>query len=154
MPWSTMLQGKGSLPKLCDPFLARLYLPPPSVIQCYLSVTLPPKIWRSDLSIYDWYSVLPSRQRCKKTFSSGILIFSYKMSEICIFWIFATLWQMILKKCLFSSQVYSVGVEQCWNLFMPNMLRFAETVWKCPDFLPEMSGILDTRIPTLCPYIF
>ena len=33
---------------------------------------------------------------------------------------------------------------------MPNMLRFASIIVKCPDFSPKMSGILDTRIPTLC----
>ena len=32
--------------------------------------------------------------------------------------------------------------------FMPAILRLAATIWKCPDFLPEMSGILDTRIQT------
>ena len=30
------------------------------------------------------------------------------------------------------------------------MIRFAVTISKCPDFLPEMSGILDTRIPPFC----
>ena len=30
------------------------------------------------------------------------------------------------------------------------MLRLIATIWKCPNFLPEMSGILDTRIPTYC----
>ena len=33
---------------------------------------------------------------------------------------------------------------------MPKMLRLAATIWKCPDFLLKMSGILDTRIPTCC----
>ena len=33
---------------------------------------------------------------------------------------------------------------------MPNMLRFAPTIGKRSDFLPKMSGILDTRIPTFC----
>ena len=27
------------------------------------------------------------------------------------------------------------------------MQRSAATIWKGPDFLPEMSGILDNRIP-------
>ena len=35
-------------------------------------------------------------------------------------------------------------------IFRPNMLRLIATISKCPDFLPEMSGILDTRIPTYC----
>ena len=33
---------------------------------------------------------------------------------------------------------------------MPKMLRLAATIWKCPDFLPEISGILDTRIRPFC----
>ena len=34
------------------------------------------------------------------------------------------------------------------------MLRLSATVWKCPDFLPEMSGILDTRILPFCNSAF
>jgi len=34
--------------------------------------------------------------------------------------------------------------------FMSNMLRLVATIEKCPDFFAEMSGILDTRIPTFC----
>ena len=30
------------------------------------------------------------------------------------------------------------------------MLRLIAAIMKCPDFLPEMSGILNTRIPTYC----
>ena len=30
------------------------------------------------------------------------------------------------------------------------MLGLIATIQKCPDFPPEMSGILDTRIPTYC----
>ena len=30
------------------------------------------------------------------------------------------------------------------------MRRLIATIWKYPDFLQEMSGILDTRIPTYC----
>ena len=33
---------------------------------------------------------------------------------------------------------------------MPKMLRLAATIWKCPDFFSEMSGILVTRIPPFC----
>ena len=40
--------------------------------------------------------------------------------------------------------------QHCFIHFVPNMLRLAATIWECPDFLPEMSGILDTRIPTYC----
>ena len=28
--------------------------------------------------------------------------------------------------------------QQCCSLCMQNMLRFAATIWKCPDFLPEI----------------
>ena len=43
-----------------------------------------------------------------------------------------------------------VRSQRCWSLSMPEMLRLAATIWKCPDFLQDMSGILDTRIPTYC----
>ena len=33
---------------------------------------------------------------------------------------------------------------------MPSILRLASTIHKCPDFFPEMSGNLDTKIPTFC----
>ena len=33
------------------------------------------------------------------------------------------------------------------------MLRLIATISKRPDFLPEMSGILDIRIPTYCNYV-
>ena len=32
---------------------------------------------------------------------------------------------------------------------MSNIIILAETILKCLNFLPEMSGILDTRIPTV-----
>ena len=62
---------------------------------------------------------------------------------------------MILNECVFSSLFNSFGVEVChksaeFKSFMPNMLRFAPTIRKCPDLLPKMSGILDTRLPTFC----
>ena len=79
------------------------------------------------------------KQICKKIFLCLVSGFSH----------------MKFVKCLFSSQIYSFGVKLCQNqkncsLFMPNMLGLAATIWKCPDFLPEMSGILDTRIPPFC----
>ena len=43
-----------------------------------------------------------------------------------------------------------VSYKQHCSLSMPNMLRLVSTIWKCPDFLPEMSGFLDTRIPPFC----
>ena len=35
-------------------------------------------------------------------------------------------------------------------LFRPHMLRLIGCIWKSPNFLAEMSFILDTRIPTYC----
>ena len=37
---------------------------------------------------------------------------------------------------------------------MPIKLRFTAIFWKCPDFLSEMSGILNTRMPTYCNSAF
>ena len=45
--------------------------------------------------------------------------------------------------------IWSLIVWFCIH-FSPNMLRLMALIWKCPDFLAEMSGILDTRIPTYC----
>ena len=52
--------------------------------------------------------------------------------------------------------------QQFWRQFMPERVRLAATIWKCPNFLPEMSGILDTRIssfktlpkgPVICTFL-
>ena len=32
----------------------------------------------------------------------------------------------------------------------PSIIEIIASIWKCPVFLQEMSGILDTRIPTYC----
>ena len=36
------------------------------------------------------------------------------------------------------------------RLFLDKHSKIIATIWKGPDFLPEMSGILETRIPTYC----
>ena len=68
---------------------------------------------------------------------------------------FAIIWRIKLNKCLFSSQFSTFGVELCqkstvWCLFIPKKLRLSATIWKFSDYLPEMSGILDTRILPFC----
>ena len=50
---------------------------------------------------------------------------------------------------------FSIGVELCHKStilqpFMLNMRLLAVTILKCSDLLPQMSGILDTNIPTFC----
>ena len=55
----------------------------------------------------------------------------------------AIILHMELNICLCSSQFSSFGVELCHKStelkhFMPNILRFAATIWKCLDFRPEM----------------
>ena len=52
---------------------------------------------------------------------------------------------------LLSSFVHYAPLWDVWrSCFWSNMLILIATIWKCPDFLPKMSGILDTRIPTYC----
>ena len=65
---------------------------------------------------------------------------------------FVTVWCIKVNIGLFSAHLYSFGIEFCYRLtlFHPNILRLLATVWKCPDFVPEMSSILDTGIPTIC----
>ena len=52
------------------------------------------------------------------------------------------------KKCLFSSQFHSFGVELYHNskVLYRFYAKYAKIIWKCPHFLSEISSILDTRI--------
>ena len=91
----------------------------------------------------------------KRLFPSGIRIFNQKMSESCICWILPKYdaWNRTNACFLLNFLHLELNCDinqQYWSLFMPKMLRLAAIIWKCPDFLPEMSGILDTRIPPFC----
>ena len=41
-------------------------------------------------------------------------------------------------------------LKSCSFFFGPTWLSSIATIWKCPNFVPEMSSILDTRIPSYC----
>ena len=80
-------------------------------------------------------------QCCKKTFCVQYPDFQQKMSKICIFLILpqydAWHWTkacFLLEMCQKSTVFFS--------LFMSNMLILAAIIWKCLDFLPEISSIL------------
>ena len=53
-----------------------------------------------------------------------------------------------LNKCLFSYQFSSFGVEMCHESTVLGTLYCKNA--KRQDFFPEMSCILDTRIPPFC----
>ena len=90
----------------------------------------------------------------KRLFSFSIQIFNNKNVRILCLLNVAINWHIKLNKRFFlinflHLEVNCVKNQQYLSLFMPKMIRLAATIWKCPDFLHEMSCILDTRIPTL-----
>ena len=94
-------------------------------------------------------------QSCKKNFSIRYPNFLLKNVWTLYLLNYAIKWRIILKNVCFLPQFSSFGVELCHEStvmkpFYAKMLKLTATIWKCPDFLPEMSGILDTRIPTYC----
>ena len=89
----------------------------------------------------------------KRLFWSGILIFNWKCpnhvyGDLChnmrpkskhrlVFYSFIVIWSLIVSE-----------INPNCILFRSDIQWLIATIWKCPDFLPEMSGILDTSIPT------
>ena len=110
--------------------------------------------WPSSISQTSW-KFHHCTQSCIKTFFIRYPDFRLKNVRIMILLNVAIIWHIKLRKCLFSAKFYHLELncvinQQCCITFMLNMLRLDATIGKCPNFLPEMSGILDTRIPPFC----
>ena len=112
----------------------------------FVCTCLPPAyVTKGASSMWKWSHV---RQSCKKNFFCPVFRFSTKKypNFVC-----ADAWRIELNKCLFSSQFFSFWVELCHKStvlepFYSKNAKVSATIGKCPNFLPEMSGILYTRI--------
>ena len=77
--------------------------------------------------------------------------FSTKNVRTIYFVNFALIFSIKVNISLLFTHLYQFVVE-LWlklSLLLPFYTKYV-FVYKCPDFLQKMSGILDTRIPTFC----
>ena len=113
---------------------------------CYFTLLLP-KYWTGQAK----GEIIIPNHSCKKTPFVQYPGFQLENFQIMYLLNVAIIWTNACFLLNFIHVELKIVIdEQFCSRFCPTMVRLAATIWKCPEFLPEMSGILDTRIQPFC----